>query len=53
NSNEASLENTVMNIEFDKIENNNNNLEEQFEKNIMQIIENIDNFNTNDQIKKL
>ncbi|CAG8504171.1 7532_t:CDS:2, partial [Dentiscutata heterogama] len=50
NSNKASLENTVPNVEFDDMENNDDNLEEQSEENIMQTIENIDNFNTNDQI---
>ncbi|KAF0561625.1 hypothetical protein F8M41_022539 [Gigaspora margarita] len=52
NSNETCLEEIVSNIEFDDMDNSDNNLEQFEEENVMQTIANIDNFNTNDQMKQ-
>ena len=50
NSNEICHDEIISNIEFNDMDNSNNNLEQFEEEDVMQTIANIDNFNTNNQI---
>ncbi|CAG8455584.1 2779_t:CDS:2 [Cetraspora pellucida] len=49
-TNTANSNETISNIEFDDMKNNDDNLEEQLKEIVMQMTENINNFNTDDQI---
>ncbi|CAG8686800.1 2072_t:CDS:2, partial [Dentiscutata heterogama] len=50
NSNEICYDKIISNIEFNDIDNINNNLKQFEEEDVIQMIANINNFNTNDQI---